>query len=184
MAPTMTAAVTLGNGGYEMIEMRQLPIPEPGPGEVRIRIRAAGINNTDINTRLGWYSSGVTDSTGDAANEDAPGARADGGWSAPTPWPSSRGPTVAASSTSSARVSTPICRVGVIVRACMRPHGFGSTETRWMGSDFDGAFAEHVAVPATEVFPVDCDWSDAELGAIPCAYATAENMIQRRCHGR
>jgi len=36
-----------------------------------------------------------------------------------------------------------------------------------------------VKVPASEVFPVDCDWSDAELGAIPCAYATAENMLHR-----
>ncbi len=48
-----------------------------------------------------------------------------------------------------------------------------------MGSDFDGAFAEYVRVPASEVFPVDCDWSDAELGAIPCAYGTAENMLGR-----
>jgi NADPH:quinone reductase-like Zn-dependent oxidoreductase len=26
---------------------------------------------------------------------------------------------------------------------------------------------------------VDCDWSDAELGSIPCAYGTAENMVHR-----
>jgi NADPH:quinone reductase-like Zn-dependent oxidoreductase len=48
-----------------------------------------------------------------------------------------------------------------------------------MASDFDGAFAQFVKVPAGEVFPVDCDWSDAELGTIPCAYGTAENMIHR-----
>ena len=48
-----------------------------------------------------------------------------------------------------------------------------------MGSDFDGAFAEYVTVPAGEAFPVDCDWTDAELGAIPCAYGTAENMLHR-----
>ena len=49
----------------------------------------------------------------------------------------------------------------------------------WMASDFDGAFAQFVKVPAKEVFPVKCDWSDAELGTIPCAYGTAENMIHR-----
>jgi len=27
-----------------------------------------------------------------------------------------------------------------------------------MASDFDGAFAQFVKVPVTEVFPVDCDW--------------------------
>jgi NADPH:quinone reductase-like Zn-dependent oxidoreductase len=29
------------------------------------------------------------------------------------------------------------------------------------------------------VFPVQCDWTDAELATIPCAYGTAENMIHR-----
>lgn len=48
-----------------------------------------------------------------------------------------------------------------------------------MGSDLDGAFAQFVAVPAHEVFTVDCDWSDAELASVPCAYGTAENMVRR-----
>jgi NADPH:quinone reductase-like Zn-dependent oxidoreductase len=61
----------------------------------------------------------------------------------------------------------------------MRRDGFESMDTVWMGSDFDGAFAEYVTVPAAEAFPVDCDWTDAELGAIPCAYGTAENMLHR-----
>ncbi|MEO8170285.1 MAG: zinc-binding dehydrogenase [Oxalobacteraceae bacterium] len=52
-------------------------------------------------------------------------------------------------------------------------------ETIWMGSDFDGAFAQFVKVPATEVFPVNSDWSDVELASIPCAYGTAENMLHR-----
>jgi NADPH:quinone reductase-like Zn-dependent oxidoreductase len=61
----------------------------------------------------------------------------------------------------------------------MRPLGFGSLSTVWMGSDFDGAFAQFVKAPASEVFPVDCDWTDAELGAVPCAAGTAENMLCR-----
>jgi NADPH:quinone reductase-like Zn-dependent oxidoreductase len=48
-----------------------------------------------------------------------------------------------------------------------------------MASDFDGAFAQYVRVPASEVFKVDCDWSDVELATIPCAYGTAENMVHR-----
>jgi CubicO group peptidase (beta-lactamase class C family) len=52
-------------------------------------------------------------------------------------------------------------------------NGFGSMDTIWMGSDFDGAFAEFETVPAAEVFPLDCGWSDAELATIPCAYGTA-----------
>jgi NADPH:quinone reductase-like Zn-dependent oxidoreductase len=61
----------------------------------------------------------------------------------------------------------------------MRPNGFGSMENTWMGSDFDGAFAEYVKVPAAEVFEVRSDWTDVELASIPCAYATAENMLHR-----
>jgi NADPH:quinone reductase-like Zn-dependent oxidoreductase len=49
----------------------------------------------------------------------------------------------------------------------------------WMGSDFDGAFAQYVKVPAREVFPIDSTWTDAELGSIPCSYGSAENMVHR-----
>jgi len=67
----------------------------------------------------------------------------------------------------------------VLVRSCMRLNGFDSLENLWMASDFDGAFAQYVTVPASEVFEVDCDWSDVELATIPCAYGTAENMVHR-----
>ena len=88
---TMTAAVTLGNGGFEMIEIRQVPVPEPGPGEARLRVLAAGTTNTEINTRLGWYSATVSGSTDDTAVDAAAAEEAvqreDGGWNAATPWP-------------------------------------------------------------------------------------------------
>ena len=181
---TMTAVVTVGNGGYEMLEIRQVPIPWPDRTEVRVRVLAAGINNTEINTRLGWYSSSVTDSTdataAEAADTDERVDRADGGWNAATPFPLIQG-TDCCGIVDAVGPGGDEALVGrrVLVRACMRPHGFDSMENVWMASDFDGAFAEYVTVPATEVFPVDCDWTDAELGSIPCAYGTAENMIHR-----
>jgi NADPH:quinone reductase-like Zn-dependent oxidoreductase len=49
----------------------------------------------------------------------------------------------------------------------------------WMGSDFDGAFAQFVKVPASEVFVINSNWSDIELGSIPCSYGSAENMLHR-----
>ncbi len=48
-----------------------------------------------------------------------------------------------------------------------------------MASDFDGTFAQYVKVPATEVFPIEWDWTDNELATIPYAYGTAENMLHR-----
>ncbi|SDO89539.1 NADPH:quinone reductase [Desulforhopalus singaporensis] len=60
----------------------------------------------------------------------------------------------------------------------MRLNGFNSLEHIWMASDFDGAFAQYVRVPASEIFAVDCNWTDIELATIPCAYGTAENLVQ------
>ena len=55
----MLAVVTTGNGGFERLEIQSIPIPELGPGEVLLQVLAAGVNNTDINTRVGWYASTV-----------------------------------------------------------------------------------------------------------------------------
>jgi hypothetical protein len=77
-AVPMWAVVTMGTGGYEKLVWRQVPRPEPGPGEVRLKVLAAGVNTTEINTRLGWYSSSVTDATNTTAES---GERPDGGWS-------------------------------------------------------------------------------------------------------
>lgn len=172
----MMAVVTTGNGGYDKLDYRAVPIPQPGPGEVLLRVLAAGVNNTEINTRLGWYSSSVTgstDATADAQQADAQ-HKTDGGWNAATPFPLIQGTDCCGEVVSGAMAGK-----RVLVRACMRLHGFESMENIWMASDFDGAFAQFVKVPASEVFPVECDWSDAELATIPCAYGTSENMLHR-----
>ncbi|MEO6353172.1 MAG: hypothetical protein ABIO19_11370 [Burkholderiaceae bacterium] len=107
-------------------------------------------------------------------------AKVDGGWSAATPFTFIQGTdccgrVIAVASGEGDRI---ICS-RVLLRPCARAGGFGSMETIWMGSDFDGAFAQLVKVPATEVFPLNSDWSDVELASIPCAYGTAENMLHR-----
>ena len=61
IADTMTAVLLTGHGGFDRLEVREdVPVPRPAPGEVLIRVAAAGVNNTDINTRIGWYSKAVT----------------------------------------------------------------------------------------------------------------------------
>lgn len=191
----MKAVVTTGNGGYEKLVYKDVPDPEPGPGEVLVQVLAAGMNNTEINTRVGWYSASVKTGTEDAMSvDDADGERSDGGWNAKTPFPFIQGTDCcgrviavgpragsgpgAVSRTDPGSASDLIGK-RILIRACMRPSGFESMDNVWMGSDFDGAFAQLVKVPAGEVFPVESDWSDAELGTIPCAYGTAENMIHR-----
>jgi len=179
---TMMAVVTTGNGGFDRLQYRRVPVPQPGPQEVLIRVLAAGVNNTEINTRIGWYSDSVTSATSDAAPAgDAAAPVADGGWDKPTPFPFIQGTDCCGvvEATGSAADADHLVGRRVLVRPCMRTAGFGSLDTVWMASDFDGAFAEYVVVPATEVYAVDCDWSDAELGTLPCAYGTSENMLHR-----
>ena len=128
----------------------------------------------------GWYSWAVTESTDDYASDGGDGAVADGGWNETTPFPFIQGTDCCGRVVARANdVDPELEGKRVLVRACMRLDGFDSLENIWMASDFDGAFAQYVKVPASEVFAVDCDWSDAELATIPCAYGTAENMVHR-----
>ena len=156
----MKAVVTTGNGGFDKLHYREVPMPELGAGEVLIKVLAAGVNNTEINTRLGWYTGG--------------------GWHIPTPFPFIQG-TDCCGIVAETFDSADAALVGkrVLVRPCMRPDGFDSMLNLWMGSDFDGAFAQYVKVPAREIFPIDSTWTNAELGSIPCSYGSAENMVHR-----
>ncbi|MFU1477999.1 alcohol dehydrogenase family protein [Roseovarius sp. C7] len=183
----MMAVVTTGNGGYDKLDYRSVPRPEPGPGEVLLQVLAAGMNNTEINTRLGWYSSSVTaDTSGQSeAQETRAEAKEDGGWNGATPFPIIQGTDCCGRVVALGEGvdDTALMGTRALVRACMRPNGYEVMDNIWMASDFDGAFAQFVKVPASEVFPVSCDWSDAELATIPCAYGTAENMLHRAALG-
>jgi NADPH:quinone reductase-like Zn-dependent oxidoreductase len=178
----MWAVITTGIGGYDRLEYRQVPRPIPDRGEVLLQVLAAGINNTEINTRVGWYASAVREGTAgaSAAAQGEHATRSATGWSGPTPFPLIQGTdccgrvvAVAAGDDERAIGSR------VLVRPCMRPQGSCSMDSVWLGSDLDGAFAQFVKVPSSEVFPVRCNWSDAELGSMPCAYGTAENLLLR-----
>ena len=178
----MWAVVTTGNGGYEKLDYRQVPVPKPDASEVLVRVLAAGMNNTEINTRIGWYSASVTSSTADlsASQHKMVEQKTDGGWNKATPFPIIQG-TDCCGRIVAVGDDASVAKLGqrVLIRACVRPYGFASLENIWMASDFDGTFAQYVKVPENEVFAVDCDWSDAELATIPCAYATAETMLHR-----
>ncbi|MEI8238462.1 MAG: zinc-binding dehydrogenase [Actinomycetota bacterium] len=177
---TMKAVVTTGTGGYARLDFRDVPVPQLSPGDVLLRVLAAGVNNTDVNLRLGWYSSAVSHGTATLAAASPSAPLGDAGWSGDSPFPLVQGAdccgrVVAVGSPSDGG----LLGARVLVRSCMRTNGFGSMDTVWLGSDIDGAFAQYVKVPASEVFAVRSDWTDVELATVPCAYATAENMLQR-----
>jgi NADPH:quinone reductase-like Zn-dependent oxidoreductase len=178
----MKAIVTTGYGGCDKLVYKDVPIPSIGNGEVLIKVLAAGVNNTEINTRLGWYSSSVTESTNTISDIEAKSTRqnADGGWNNHTPFPLIQGTDCCGLVVSVAKdADSNLIGTRVLIRPCIRENGFNTLDNVWMGSDFDGAFAQYVKIKQSEVFPITCDWSDAELGTIPCAYGTSENMLHR-----
>lgn len=178
----MKAVVTMGHGGYEVLRYRDVPLPEVAAGEALIEVRAAGVNNTDLNLRLGWYDASAMAFAGTPGRSDEGGSAhaGEGGWNRPPPFPLIQGADACGRVVEVAGdVDGDLVGRRVLVRPCVREHGFDALDTLWMGSDFDGAFAQYVRVPASEVFPVDCDWTDAELGSVPCAFGTAEAMLHR-----
>ena len=178
----MCAVLLTGHGGFDRLEYRtDVPVPRPGAGEVLIRVAAAGVNNTDINTRIGWYAKAAQASgsaSGDAASNDAAGASWTG---SPLRFPRIQGADccghIVAVGEGVAR-----SRIGerVIVAPLLRHYrGFRPFEADTLGSEIDGAFAQYTRAPSRETYRVRCGWSSVELGSMPCAYATAENMLQR-----
>lgn len=184
----MSAVLLLGHGGLDMLQYRDdVTLPEIGAGEVLIRVAAAGINNTDINTRIGWYSKTIS---GDTASGAAGGFdevdSADASWSGvPMTFPRIQGADCCGHIVAVGAGVDP-ARIGerVIVRNMLRSYvGYRAFECWTFGSECDGAFAQYARAPARETHAVDCDWSDAELASIPCAYSTAENMLERAAVG-
>lgn len=180
----MTGVVLVGHGGFDKLEYHEdLPVPRPGAGEVIIQVAAAGINNTDINTRIGWYSKGVTSGTeaGAAAGFET-SQDTDASWSgAPMSFPRIQGADCCGRIVAVGE-GVDQGRIGerVIVRNMLRTYvDYRPMECWTFGSECDGAFAQYARAPSRETYAVDCDWTDAELASIPCAYSTAENMLHR-----
>ncbi len=186
---TMRAVLLTGHGGFDMLDYRDdVSVPRPGPGEVLIRVAAAGINNTDINTRIGWYSktvSGATDAGGSAGFESA--VDDDGSWSGvPLAFPRIQGAD-ACGHIVAVGDGVDHGRVGerVLVRTIQPKPSDDNPVACWtFGSECDGAFAEYTLTADGEAYQIESELSDVELASFPCAYSTAENMLQRAQVGR
>ena len=56
--------VTMGHGDIDQLVFHpDWPTPKPEGDEVLIKVGACGLNNTDVNTRTGWYSKAVSETT-------------------------------------------------------------------------------------------------------------------------
>ncbi|MEM9579493.1 MAG: alcohol dehydrogenase family protein [Pseudomonadota bacterium] len=179
---TMTAMVTMGHGGLDQLVLHEdWPTPEPAPGEVLIKVKACGLNNTDVNTRVGWYSKAVTDATSgdgyDTVDDEDPT------WGgAPLTFPRIQG--------------ADVCGVIAAVGAGVDPSRIGQrvitdgwlrdpddpqnkNKTGYYGSERDGGFAQYATTPSVNALQINSPLTDAELATFSCSYSTAEGMLTR-----
>lgn len=159
-----------GHGGFDKLELRDdIPVSDPGPREVLVRVAAAGVNNTDINTRTGWYSKK------DGASEDA-------SWGgAPLHLPRIQGADVCGRIVAAGE-EVGADRIGerVLIEPCLVEANGQELERPWyLGSECDGGFAEYTVVASRHAYGIESALSDAELASFPCSYSTAENMLTR-----
>ena len=143
----MRAVVLTGHGGLEVLEFRQdFPVPTPGHDEVIVGVTTCGMNNTDINTRTGWYS--------------------DGGWGGSLVFPLIQGADPAGRVVGVGADVDPN-RIGerVLVDAWIRSSSERLADASYLGSELDGGYAEYVAVPNVNAHRIDTDLTDVELAA-------------------
>ncbi|WP_254441734.1 alcohol dehydrogenase family protein [Ruegeria sp. HKCCA0370] len=179
---TMRAMVTMGHGGLEQMVMQEdWPRPEPAAGEVLIRVAACGLNNTDVNTRSGWYSKTVTDATTGGAFEEV--GEEDPTWGGnPITFPRIQGADVCGrivavgEGVDSARLGERVITDGWL-RDPADPGNMN--KTGYFGSERDGGFAEYTTTLAVNAVPITSELSDAELATFSCSYSTAEGMLSR-----
>ncbi|MDG1532003.1 MAG: alcohol dehydrogenase family protein [Paracoccaceae bacterium] len=179
---TMRAMVTMGHGDLDQMVLHTDWLrPDPAAGEVLIRVGACGLNNTDVNTRSGWYSKTVNDATTGGAFEEV--GEDDPTWGgAPITFPRIQGADVCGEIVAVGAGVDP-ARIGerVITDGWLRDAADPDdmNKTGYFGSERDGGFAEYTTTPARNALVVNSDLSDAELATFSCSYSTAEGMLTR-----
>ena len=177
---SMSGVYLTRHGGPEALEWREdIPVPVPGPDQVLVRVLAAGVNNTDINTRIGWYSSDVTTATEDMGDDEEVES---GGWGGALQFPRIQGGDICGEVVA---IGENVETVGIGARVTSqinipRPTSNNPFAYIALGSEVDGAFAQYCLLESDEVFDISASpLSDAEIAAIPCGFGTAWNMLSR-----
>ena len=172
--PSVMKGVQLtGHGDLDKLVFRDdIPAPVPGPRDVLIKVGAAGVNNTDLNTRIGWYSKSNNSS--------------DASWSGtPIIFPRIQGADVCGRVVAAGeKVNPSVVGTRVIVEPCLFEVDGKELDQPWyFGSECDGGFAEYAVVAARHAHRIESNLSDIQLASFPCSYSTAENLLTRASVG-
>jgi len=179
MTQLMNAVLLTGFGGPEKLVYSQVPKPTPQQGELLIKVGACSVNNTDLNTRTGWYTAKedfqaiLHDYTKKEANTSTAWGQTN------IQFPRIQGADIVGEVIEVAsNVKSELLKQRVIVDPCIPPNEF-QQQYQYVGSELDGGFAEYAKVPVTNVYPIHSSLSNVELATFPCAYSTAENMLTK-----
>ncbi|NNK78293.1 MAG: zinc-binding dehydrogenase [Litoreibacter sp.] len=178
----MSAFILTGHGGLEMLEYRtDWPVPAPSATQVLIRVAACGLNNTDVNTRSGWYSKSVSEATTGEGHTEV--GDSDPAWDGtPISFPRIQGAdavgVVAAVGTDA---NPDLLGKRVLIDCWLRDWDDprNKEKTGYFGSECDGGFAQYTLADHRNVHPIDSPLSDAELATFSCSSSTAEGMLER-----
>lgn len=179
---TMRAMVLKGHGGLDMYEWHEdWPTPRPGSDDVVIKVGACGLNNTDVNTRSGWYSKAVDEATTGGAYEEVNAD--DPTWGgAPLTFPRIQGADAVGRVVAVGK-NADVGLIGkrVMIDGWMRDWSDpeNKDKTGYFGSEKDGGYAEYTMADRRDIAVVESPLSDAELATFQCSYSTAEGMLER-----
>lgn len=167
---TMNAMLMTANGDYDKLEyVTNYKTPRPKENEVLIQIKAAGVNNTDVNTRIAWYSKN------DADSEDA-------SWAGESlKFPRIQGADVCGYIVAVGK-NIDSRRIGqrVLIEPSLQKLNGKQLESPWyFGSECDGGFAQFTVVSSEHAHEIKSDYSNIELASFPCSYSTSENLLTR-----
>lgn len=176
---TMAAFVLTGHGGMDkLVYHTDWPVPQISDTEVLIKVHACGLNNTDVNTRLGWYSKAIgNDTAHNTPNKD------DAGWGGtPISFPRIQGAdvvgTVAAIGQNAPQnLMGQRVMIDTVLRDWDNPedkNGVG-----YYGSECDGGFAQYTKINYRQVHAVKSSLSDAQLATFATSWMTALGMLNR-----
>jgi len=179
---TMQACVLTGHGGIEkLVHYTDWPTPTPTDNEVLIKVAACGMNNTDVNTRSGWYSKKVSEATTGGAYDKV--SDEDPTWGgAPITFPRIQGADVCGYVLAVGdNADASLIGKRVITDCWLRnwEDPLNMESTGYFGSECNGGYAQYTTIDHRNVGVVDNAYTDAELATFSCSYTTAEGMLSR-----
>ncbi len=180
---TMRAFVLMGHGDLDkLVYHEDWPVPQPTASQALIKVTACGLNNTDVNTRSGWYSKEVTEATTGAAYSSVGDEDPTWGGSSVV-FPRIQGADACGTIVAVGDfVDTSLIGKRVISDNWLRDwnNPLNMEGTGYFGSECDGGFADYTVLDYRNVGIVDdSPLTDAELATFSCSYSTAEGMLSR-----